>query len=98
MTKQIKTALLVVGAATLAYLILKPSAVVAPLAAPALSDAEKQMLFNTAYGYRGGAAPPQELMDALNKAAADAQAKIAALGLTSEYQAYALQQSQLQHA
>ncbi len=84
MKKNILTALVVVVVAAGAYLLYnqfnKPKA-----SSSGISQDDKTKLFNDALGYRGGAAPPQEIIDAANKAAEAAQAKIDALGLRQEF-------------
>ena len=53
-----------------------------------ISDEEKLNLFEQARGYRGGAAPSQEMLQEFQQRATQSQLKIDELKLRSEFEAY----------
>ena len=55
---------------------------------PVLTTEEKQLLFSDAMGYRGGAAPPQQMMDEIEQRRTAALSKIEANGLLAEFNQY----------
>lgn len=85
MTKQVKAAFWVVGVALVGYFMLTSL----KKKQTGLSDQEKNDLFNTASGgLRGGANPPQEIMDQIIQQEQAALLKIEQLNLMAEYEAY----------
>lgn len=90
MNKNIKNALIVVGIAAAALLLLSWAKPKKPVPEPSvLSEDEKKTLFMSANrGYTGGAAPPQEILDEIEKERNAALAKISELGLDAEYRSY----------
>ena len=91
MNKQVKSALVILGLAAAVFLLVswnKPKV-------KALSDTEKNQLFNDAMGYRGGAAPPPEIEEEAKKRQEEALKKIAEFGLQAEFEAYKTAQEQL---
>lgn len=60
-----------------------------------LSPQEKEELFNAAMGYRGGAAPPQFMLEEFQANQQIALQKIAELGLQAEFDDYVQAQSLL---
>lgn len=95
MDKKMKSALLVVGVAALAFLLIsfrkKPTQ--APVST--LTQQEKDILFDEAMGYRGGAAPSDEMMEEFRMRMEAALKKIADLGLQAEFDAYKKIQDEL---
>jgi len=102
MDKKMKSALLVVGVAALAFLLLsfrkKPE--VAPVSA--LSQQEKDVLFNEAMGFRGGTYPDvdpydgrEEFLEKFQMRKEAALKKISELGLQAEFDAYKKIQDEL---
>ena len=95
MDKKMKSALLVVGVAALAFLLL--SFRKKPVAAPvsSLTQQEKDVLFDEAMGYRGGAAPSDEMLEQFRMRMEAALKKISELGLQAEFDAYKKIQDEL---
>jgi hypothetical protein len=60
-----------------------------------LSQQEKDILFDEAMGYRGGAAPSDEMMEEFGMRREAALKKIAELGLQAEFDAYKKIQDEL---
>lgn len=90
MNKNVKTAIVVVGVALAAFMLLswtkKPSE---QTAEPVIKDEEKDQLFAAATrSYRGGAAPSQFMLDELEKGRNEALAKIKAMALEAEFEAW----------
>lgn len=85
MDKNIKSALIVVGVAALAFLLLsgkkKP-------ATQTISQQDKDILFDEAMGYRGGIEPPDDILKGYEIAKEAALKKIEELGLGAEFEAY----------
>ncbi len=87
MNKNLKNALIVVGLAVGAFMLLSWRK--KPQAPAQLSDAEKQSLFESATTYyRGGAAPPIEVEQEMQRVRDEAMSKIKALGLEKELADY----------
>lgn len=90
MNKNVKTAIVVVGVALAAFMLLswtkKPSE---QMAEPVIKDEEKEGLFSAATNYyRGGIQPSKFLLDELEKSRNEALAKIKAMALEAEFEAW----------
>ena len=88
MNKKVKSALLVVGVAALAFLLFSFRKKPTEATASTLTQQEKDILFDEAMGYRGGAAPSDEMMEEFRIRMEAALKKIADLGLQAEFDAY----------
>ena len=95
MDKKVKSALLVVGVAALAFLLLSFRKKPTEATASTLTQQEKDILFDEAIGYRGGAAPSDEMMEEFRIRMEAALKKIADLGLQAEFDAYKKIQDEL---
>lgn len=96
MDKKMKSALLVLGVAALAFLLLsfrKKPEVAVPVSA--LSQQDKDVLFDEAMGYRGGEAPSDERLEQFRMRMEAALKKISELGLQAEFDAYKKIQDEL---
>lgn len=95
MDKKVKSALLVVGVAALAFLLFSFRKKPTEATASTLTQQEKDILFDEAMGYRGGAAPSDEMMEEFRIRMEAALKKIADLGLQAEFDAYKKIQDEL---
>lgn len=88
MEKNVKSALVIVGIAALAFLLMSFSTKKGQVVTP-LSEEEKLKLFEEANSYyRGGAAPSDEILANYEKTRTEALAKLKQLGLEAEFQAW----------
>jgi hypothetical protein len=86
MNKNVKTAVIVVGIAVLAFMLMSFSK--KKTAKTELSAEEKNALFETARGPQFGTQPPDDIFQQIEKERAEALEKIKALNLQAEYEAY----------
>lgn len=95
MDNKTKSAILVVGVVAVAFLLLSFRSKPKEVPVSNLTQQDKDILFDEAMGYRGGAAPSDEILEGFTMRKEAALKKIADLGLQAEFEAYKKIQDEL---
>ena len=95
MDNKTKSAILVIGVVAVAFLLLSFRSKPKEVPVSTMTQQEKDILFDEAMGYRGGAAPSDEMMEEFRSRQEAALKKIAESGLQAEFDAYKKIQDEL---
>lgn len=95
MENKTKSAILVIGVIAVAFILLSFRSKPKEAPVSTMTQQDKDILFDEAMGYRGGAAPSDEMMEEYRTRQEAALKKITELGLQAEFDAYKKIQDEL---